>query len=362
MRRNLTFGVLLALSAAQARADGKMFWREAIPPEIPFQRALIVFDAGTETLLLQSKFATPRTNGNASIGWVVPVPAVPEVASMSADDAEYLFEQFARLSAPLVTRIVFPVLTILLVTSAVLLLLCLATFFVALPAWFELNRSRIANYAALSLLGIFILSITVPLGRSAGRAANVEVVATQSVGIYDVNVLRAAEATAIVGWLNEHGFTFADKDLAAFDAYLAKGWCFVVAVIRPSIGADRLRIVSDGLAAPLILRFPHAHPVYPLALTGTGGFETEILVYLIAPAKVTAPEYLPLRFADKLVAGDQVQLSFDTVPRGILDLTKVRHATLCKFKDRLTPDRMREDIVFGKAEDDAPYREHVFRW
>jgi hypothetical protein len=77
---------------------------------------------------------------------------------------------------------------------------------------------------------------------------------------------------------------------------------------------------------------------------------------------VTAPEYLPLRFADKLVAGDQVQLSFDTVPRGILDLTKVRHATLCKFKDRLTPDRMREDIVFGKAEDDAPYREHVFRW
>ena len=38
------------------------------------------------------------------------------------------------------------------------------------------------------------------------------------------------------------------------------------------------------------------------------------------------------------------------------------HAALCKFKGRLKPEEMAEDIVFVKDPDTTPYREHVFRW
>ena len=35
---------------------------------------------------------------------------------------------------------------------------------------------------------------------------------------------------------------------------------------------------------------------------------------------------------------------------------------LCKFKDRLTPAQMSQDIVFRAANDDEAYREHVVEW
>jgi len=37
------------------------------------------------------------------------------------------------------------------------------------------------------------------------------------------------------------------------------------------------------------------------------------------------------------------------------------HAQLCKFKGRLKPEEMAEDIVFAKDPDAMLYREHVFR-
>jgi hypothetical protein len=55
MRRIAVTTLILAPTAAQSMADGQMFWREEIPPKIPYQRALILFDKGTESLILQKQ-------------------------------------------------------------------------------------------------------------------------------------------------------------------------------------------------------------------------------------------------------------------------------------------------------------------
>ena len=108
MRRIAVTALILAPTAAQSMADGMMFWREEIPPKIPYQRALILFDKGTETLILQSRYEIPKGDGNSTLGWVLPVPAVPEVASMPADMAEDLFMDLSEYSRPRVTKIASP--------------------------------------------------------------------------------------------------------------------------------------------------------------------------------------------------------------------------------------------------------------
>jgi len=98
-------------------------------------------------------------------------------------------------------------------------------------------------------------------------------------------------------------------------------------------------------------------------LTGTGGFETEILIYLASSTKMTAGDRLTLQFAGATFPRHLLQWpSADVEPEGFFDLGKMNYPYLCKFKDKLTPGEMTEDIVFSEAEDDKPYREHIIKW
>ena len=358
--------LFLAAIASAAFADGKMYWPERVLPEIPHQRALILFDEGTQTLVLQSKYEIPKGDNPPPIGWVVPVPAVPELASMPADSAEELFMDLARRSTPRVTEVWPTVFGVLLVTVTVgalaTLLLCLLSLVLPRPAWLRRNREPLARYAILVLFGCFVAGILLPgLGRRQ-RADGVDLIAEERVGIYDVSVVRSDSAERLVAWLNERNFKFGDGDTAAFESHVSKGWCFVAAMINPSVGEAKQRVVSEGLAAPLILRFPSPNPIYPLALTATGGFETEVLIYLASSSKMTCKDRMTLRFAGNMPGKPLLHLEFETTPKGFFDAVKMDFPYLCKFKDTLTPDQMREDIVFTKAEDDEPYREHIVRW
>src|SRR5882724_2543595 len=366
MRRIAVTTLILAPTAAQSMADGLMFWREEIPPKIPYQRALILFDKGTETLILQSRYEIPKGDGNSTLGWVVPVPAVPEVATMPADMAWGLFMGLSEYSRPRIT-IIGPTVGAVLFgavagLSLLTLLVCLLSFVLPLPQRFKENRGRLARYSMWGLLICFPLIIIGSFAAARG-SLGVDVIAEQRVGIYDVSVVRSDNPEGLIGWLNKNDFKFGDRDRAAFDSYISKGSCFVVAIINPSTGEEERRIVLEGLAAPLILRFPHTNPTYPVALTGTGGFETEIVIYLASATKMTANDRLTLRFAGEMHKGlSRALLSADIDPEGFFDPKKMNFPYLCKFKDRLTPDRMREDIIFSEAEDDKPYREHIVKW
>ena len=104
-------------------------------------------------------------------------------------------------------------------------------------------------------------------------------------------------------------------------------------------------------------------PRNPVALTGTGGLETEILVYLASKTKMTCNNRLALRYARDMGIGTLDHLLYEIDPKEFFaDVDLDEFDYLCKFKGRLKPEEMAEDIVFVKDPDAMLYREHVFRW
>ena len=81
-------------------ADGK-FFAEKVPPGIPYQRAILFFDGNQETLLLQSKYSISDSNSDSFLGWVVPVPNVPDFASIPAGEVRYLFFMLSLAARPI---------------------------------------------------------------------------------------------------------------------------------------------------------------------------------------------------------------------------------------------------------------------
>ena len=78
---------------------------------------------------------------------------------------------------------------------------------------------------------------------------------------------------------------------------------------------------------------------------------------------MTANDRLTLRFAGERRRWlSRELLSAEIDPKGFFDPKKMNFPYICKFKDRLTPDKMREDIIFSEAEDKKTYREHIVSW
>jgi hypothetical protein len=374
----LGFAFLLA-TGAPTSADGKIYWRDIVPPHIPYQRAILWFDNATETLLLQSRYDLPDGSPGHTIGWVVPVPAVPELASMPADEAQAAFTYLAMTTGPRVTRIkdvlgagLAVLLLLLPVIVVFLVLVTLLSYLVSLPSWFRRllrlppsphmspRRDLMEYVRILSVVWVVLLIPAFLLMPTFGSSLNI--LREQHVGVYDVRVVASTDASELVSWLNENEFQFTDADEAVFDDYISAGWSFVVANVSSSADTTEEDVISMGLVAPLILRFPSAVPVYPLALTATAGRNTEVLLYVVSDHKATSDDRLTLEYAynreDRLhVMGYLAGVE----PEGFFD----RESTLSyltKFNGVLTPFRMQQDLVLARAANDHSYRERIVRW
>lgn len=86
---------VMIVGSVPVLADGMFYWTESIPPEIPYQRALLMFDGGYETLIVQSKYRMSSSETD-EFGWVVPVPSVPELASVEPALAQVLSGSLGR--------------------------------------------------------------------------------------------------------------------------------------------------------------------------------------------------------------------------------------------------------------------------
>ena len=371
MKPAITITLFLLAMAVQALADGKMFWKEEIPPTIPYQRALILFRDGRETLVLQSKYEIPRTPAKVSLGWVVPVPAVPEVASMPAGSAQSMFWELSMRSRPRVTSlfdmIAYVLFFGLLGLSLMTLLLGLLSYVFPFPPWFLRNRDRLIRFPFYSLLTLILMSPIAFISARAWKGGDygVDVIAEHRVGIYDVKVVKATDTGELIAWLQAHEFKFGDEDKSGFESYVSKGWCFVVANIRPTAEQTEREIVAEGLVAPLILRFPVKAPIYPVALTATGHHDTEILIYLVCETKMACDNRLKLRFAGERDSTRSLIWLLDTEPAEFFSPEgpeELFAPYLCKFRDTLTSAQMTQDITFSPASDNEPYQEHILKW
>lgn len=237
MRRGQLLLIIIAFPAVIARGDGKFFVvMDGIPAKIPYQRALLCFHDGVETLLVQSKCQSSHSKGPDTLAWVVPIPGVPDLASLDAEEAAAFFDMISSRSGP---RII-PISLCLFISGT----FCNAAAIIVLAIAFlrdlrhppntpvQMARSRRIRVGLFACVGsLLAITTLVPALGVARGSEDIEIVRTERVGIYDVTILRGQTGEAITDCLRRNAFSINDEDRQAFDDYVLRGWCFVAAKV-----------------------------------------------------------------------------------------------------------------------------------
>ncbi len=363
----LTFLSLIVVSVCgTAFGDGKIYIGEGVPADIPYQRAFIIFNENTETLILQSKYEISQSASVDSLGWVVPVPSIPEITSVDADTAHWFFFLSSRRAGPkihYISQYFFLIILLIFITSLAFLGLCLIQR-PFLKRWHlskELWNRRLKD--SLIITSLFFL-VTLLTTQHLGTSIGVEVVKAEKAGIYDIKVIQSDSAEAIISWLKENAFGFNENDTRIFEDYINRKWCFVVAKVQPEAGTEEEKITYGRMVAPLIMKFETEKAVYPLALTSSIGKETTILLYTLSDKKLDCKKRLKLRYSDKSQSDSIISNLLSNAEQETIDFFEglSQSMILCKFKGKLTPEQMASDIVFDSAPDNKPYRETKVMW
>jgi len=330
---------------------------------VPFQRAMILFKNGEETLIIQSRLhAAEVKSTNAVFGWVVPVPDVPTLATMEDDTGWQLFHRLAWMSKPRVIRVREIVLATLFVGGLALMAVGLLLLVACHPEsrlW--RHRSAFEKLVVLGLVtaGLTFFSPAFLTGSAKVSGDGVDVLDARDVGIYATHTIKSDSSQSLVEWLTAAGFRSDAADRAMFDHYISNGWCFVTATVRPDAQEKAESASVDGLIDPLVLRFKAPAPVYPLALTGTIGKPTEVLLYVLSDQRWQT-DRMGLRFAGEI----EPLSTFQNPGYGKLPFTgwELEAKYLCLFRATLSPETMSRDLVLTPAPDNKPFRERFVKW
>ena len=186
---------------------------------------------------------------------------------------------------------------------------------------------------------------------------SVRVLSELEIGPYDVAIIQASDSVEIIKWLKENDFKYNEQDTDAFESYIERGWYFVTARIRT--GEEKDVRGEDGMVSPLVLRFSTPYPIYPLALTGTAGGLTKINLYVLANYKMLIESNLNLVYAGK----KSNPLKFNvTEPENFLSSSELNLSYISNYRGILSPDDMKDDLVFTSATDNMPYQPKIYRW
>lgn len=352
MKRLCIILICLLIAAGNALADGKIYCTDKAKVDVPYQRAVILHKKGIETLVVQSRFVA---SAPSDMGWVVPVPAEPEVAQLP-DGSNFMFNLLDVVTKPKITKrsevIAIIAFSLLAAMAIVGILAASLSYMLPIPLWRMRGRRRAILKSSLLVLLILLVMAAIIFPTFSDKAG-VEGVSWKQAGVYDVMIMKPNDMEALLSWLDEHNLKVEEEDRTVFADYLSRGWYFVVAKVKPDYKAD-----CEGLSAPLILRFASETPVYPLALGSRAKGSQETLIYVLSEQKMMTDDRLLLRFAGEWPGYPLTDKA--TQPPGYLSgsLSKMY---LSKFKGILTPAKMDKDIIFTPVPD-SPYREHMIEW
>jgi len=333
------FTLALLVGAQAANADGRIY-ASSYAPEISDQRALIAFDGARQVMLIENRISLLDGRPISSLGWVVPVPAVPEIAVVT--DRTSVRRSYQRLRArsdpdPL------PVVPFVLV---------LVPF-----AFVYANRLRKQEHPDgptlrgsiwIGIIGCVLAAVSLPAPFPSGPDSGVEVVKALRSGPLDAKVVRASTGAELVDWLKVNGFEYGKGDVAAIDDYLRRKWLFVVWKLVPQPEG-----AFEGASAspPLVLSFPTREPVYPLALTAAGGRSLDLVLYVFASTRMESSVVMHTAFAGFVMSSNGV-LYFgeeDKAAAALFGALRPPPEYLTKLTKKLSPDEMRKDIHFIQA-------------
>lgn len=365
------FWLALLAPASPVLADGKYYAREAkVGPSVPYQRAMISFNGEREILVVQSQYKNRGQTPLRDLGWIIPLPTVPEVGTMEPYRAERLFSRlgmkssirYVSISDRLMAWLTFAIM----IGLGAMLLRLLAAFAVVL---FKLKPDPLIGtprgnlkLVGLTFLGMLLAMIATPQFSSYGPNGKgaVDVVKAQTVGGLDFKVVKSGDAAALLSWFTQHGLNYDPTDIAAIERHVAKGWVFVTA--RASATAEAAELVShNGMLAPLVLVFPTRKMVYPLALTATIGQNTAIELFVYNEGKVDSAGRLPLKFAGVDPEGAD-WFAEHVQPPGLLANEKITANYLTRFLGEMTAEQMKDDLILVPAADNVPIKLTEYHW
>jgi hypothetical protein len=252
----------------------------AAPVTTPDQRAMLQFSNGVERLVIETSFVGQGTN----FAWVVPLPSVPKIEAVSTNFFGYLNASFQ----PYLITEAEPWWVLFLWIG---FMVSSGIFYTRLKGpnrflrWFAINLGVL--FSSLLILPIFVNAGAKAKSLSIGGVeSSVQVLSRENIGIYNTFTISGTNASALLGWMNEHGFRTPTSALPAISNYVARGWVFVAATIGRETSPT-----NGNRPHPLAFTFLSEKPVYPLQLTGVENPQCTIEMYVFGSDRAEAPGF-----------------------------------------------------------------------
>jgi hypothetical protein len=243
----LLSAILGRLTLLPALGDGCFVfpWNKNIDINEPTQKAIIVYDAGREDLLLQVKYEGPLEE----FGWLIPVPSLPTVEKGS------------------------------------------------MQPFYELSQLTQRQFGAAHR------GYAASPGTLGAPEEAVKVIEVKTVGAYEVAILSAQDAGSLQGWLRGHKYSFPGGKAGIIDEYVRKGGYFIAAKIDlgkavsfqrasdttpksagPATQARKAiqKQLSSGELHPLLISFDTPKCIYPLRISAVSGKPSEVSLYVLS--------------------------------------------------------------------------------
>ena len=239
---------LLRLFADGVFVAPKFVWDKHRDINEPTQKAILVFDAGREDLILQVKYE----GSVAEFGWLIPVPHEPTVQIGS------------------------------------------------MKPFYELSQFTQRHFEPLDYE---------PRGASLGLASAgrgepeppVKVIEVKTVGAYEIAVLSANDTGALANWLNTNQFYFPTNKTGVLDSYIKQHWDFVAAKINLQsrmLPLSTARDLSRGELNPLHITFANDCCVFPLAISSVNDKPSEVQAYVLSTEPLIERKLLTQRLPE----------------------------------------------------------------